>query len=205
MNETRQSDLLTAAVRGDANALCRLLAETGPAVAARLDIAAEWRPLVDADDVMQVTYLEAFLRISDLRAGTPAAFVAWVTRIAQNNLRDAIKELQRAKRPDPRRRVTAAAGDESVSGLLEALGGTASTPSQAVAGRELVRLTRSAVSELPRDYRTVVELYDLEGRSSQEVAQMMGRSEGAIFMLRARAHDCLRQALESDSRFFSGR
>lgn len=204
MNDAQQSELLTCAIGGDADALCALLRATGPGIAARVTIGPEWRSLIDIDDVMQVTYLEVFLRIADLRGATPAAFRAWVTRIAHNNLRDAIKELSRAKRPDPRRRVVAVSADESVTGLLEALGGTASTPSRAVAGQEMARVMRGAVSELPSDYRTVIELYDLDGRTSSDVAQFMGRSEGAIFMLRARAHDCLREALKSDSRFFSG-
>ena len=32
-----------------------------------------------------------------------------------------------------------------------------------------------------------MELYDLEGKSIQEVAEEMGRTQGAIWMLRSRA------------------
>ena len=50
---------------------------------------------------------------------------------------------------------------------------------------------------------TVVRLYDIEGRSGPEVATTMGRSRGAVVMLRARAHDRLAELLGSGSKFFS--
>ena len=50
-----------------------------------------------------------------------------------------------------------------------------------------MELTRKAVAALPPDHRRVIELYDLEGKSIQEVAEEMGRTQGAIWMLRSRA------------------
>jgi RNA polymerase sigma factor (sigma-70 family) len=60
-----------------------------------------------------------------------------------------------------------------------------------------------ALRQLPPDYEKVIRLYDLAGKSPAEVAQEMGRSQGAVFMLRARAHDRLREVLGSSSQFFS--
>src|SRR5262245_5710378 len=87
--------LLHRAVGGDEDALTKLLAEHGPRVERTLSIARQWRSVLEPADVMQVTYLEAFLQIPrfDLRRSEP--FEAWLGRIATNNLRDALRGLQR--------------------------------------------------------------------------------------------------------------
>ncbi|MCK4660113.1 MAG: hypothetical protein KAV82_11380 [Phycisphaerae bacterium] len=110
-DEERQ--LVEGAVDGNADALDVLLREYGPQVRRRLSISSAWQGTLDGADVMQVTYMEAFLRIGQFAGRTPETFVAWLTRIAENNLRDAIKELERAKRPDPRRRVRCGYGRET--------------------------------------------------------------------------------------------
>lgn len=151
---------------------------------------------------MQVTYTEAFLRIGTFQSNTIASFAAWISTMAQNNLRDAIKELERGKRPDPRRRI-APSGDDSCFALLEMVGATTSTPSVRAARGEARRMLESAICDLPEIYERVIRRYDLEGRSVESVAAELGRSAGAVYMLRARALDMLRDALGNRSRFLS--
>ncbi|MCA8954891.1 MAG: sigma-70 family RNA polymerase sigma factor [Planctomycetes bacterium] len=178
----------------------RLLATHAQAVLRSLHIAPLWRASFDADDIMQVTYLEAFLAADRLRNCTPDEFAAWLRRRAEQNLRDAIRGLERAKRPNPSRRVSTDA-EESQALLLEELVTTGDTASRAFAGREARQLLSRALDRLPESYRRTVELYDLEGRSIAEVADALGRSTGAIYMLRARAHDRLREILGSATGF----
>lgn len=197
--------LLSRAVKGDAGALRSLLERYGPPVWSEVDrdIGPRLRSIIDADDVMQVTYMEAFLQIERLTARDVPAFIAWLRRIAQNNLRDAIKELERKKRPDPGRRVHAPAGEDSYIALVDLLGETTTTPSRHVAAGEACEIIRAMLLRMPDDYATVIREYDLEGRSAPEVAASMGRSAGAIHMLRARAHDRLRSLLGAETNFFS--
>lgn len=199
------STLLEQAGRGDAAALRELLERYGGQVREQIGarIGPQWRTLIDADDVMQVTYLEAFLHIEQIAARDTAGFVAWMRRIAENNLRDAIKELERKKRPHPARRVAAPVGDDSYVALVEMLGITSATPSRQAATQETGHLIRSVLQQMPKDYRTVIQLYDLEGRDIADVAREMSRSPGAVHMLRARAHDRLRALLGSASDFFT--
>ena len=77
------------------------------------------------------------------------------------------------------------------------------TPSAAAAGNEIRSALASVLERLPPDYATVIKLYDLQGRSASELAAELNRSEGAVYMLRARAHDRLRDLLPSESKFFS--
>lgn len=205
MTELNESELTTRAVKGDEEALALLLEREGPIVRERLEprINPVWRPSFDADDVMQITYMEAFLRIARFVPVGPGSFRAWLQQIAENNLRDAIKSLERAKRPDPRRRVHGPPGEQSFVALVEVLGVTTTTPSRHAAAAELPSLIDRAVAELPPDYERVIRMYDLEGRGTSEVAAAMGRSSGAIFMLRARAHERLKEILGSSSKYFS--
>lgn len=199
------AELLNAAASGDLAALRKLLETHGPRLSAEIaaQIGPQWRSLVDAEDVMQVTYLEAFLQAQQLRGRDTAAFVAWLRRIAENNLRDAIKELSRKKRPDPGQRVHAPPGENSYVALVELLGQTTTTPSRHAARGELSGMMSAVLERLPTDYRAVIRMYDLEGRGVDEVATELGRSSGAVHMLRARAHDRLRELLGAETNFFT--
>jgi len=197
------SNLIAGAVGGDRDALTTLLRRYGPRLRQHLRISRTWQGCLDADDVLQVTYLEAFLRIRQLISREPAAFAAWLRTIAENNLRDAIKELGRGKRANPRRRIRPPTLDESSVLLLERVARTSMTASRVVVGKEAQESLREAIAQLPQTYRTVVELYDLEGKSPAEVSRALGRSTGAIHMLRARAHDRLRELLGPESKFLS--
>lgn len=198
-----QSALVGRAVRGDADALSTLLAHFGPRVESTLRVGRNWRPLLDAGDVMQITYLEAFLEIGRFLPDNAEAFEAWLRRIAENNLRDAIRGLKRQKQPPPARRIQPPlAGDDSFAGLYDALVATDSTPSRAVAQTDVVRLVEAALARLPEDYARAVRLYDLEGRPIAEIAAEMKRSPGAVHMLRARAHERLGELLASAATWF---
>lgn len=159
--------------------------------------------MIDADDVMQVTYMEAFLQIERLSAKDPESFRAWLRRIAQNNLRDAIRELERLKRPHPDRRMHRPAGNDSYVTLIEVLGSSGVTPSRAVAAAEAAAVIQAALTQLPPDYARVITLYDLESLEIADVAEQLGRSPGAVHMLRVRAHDRLRACLLQESDFFT--
>lgn len=196
-------ELLKAAKTGDADALTELLARHGPEVRRRLVIGSVWQAVIDAADVMQVTYLEAFLRIYQFEARTSDSFRAWLDRLAQNNLRDAIREFERRKRPDPRHQVGRGATSDSTTTLLEELGGRTPTASRVVAGRESQQALERALGQLPPLYAQVVRMHDLEGQPVSEVAVALGRSCGAVYMLRARALDQLRELLGPESQFFS--
>ncbi len=199
---TPDEQLVPRAVAGDEAALTALLECNGAQVRSALERSyhSRLKGQVELDDVMQVTYLEAYLGIRDFVPAGPQAFRAWLRRIAENNLRDAIRKSDATQR----RR----AGDESppweesCRALVEQLAGS-STPSR-VAGRdEAKRLLEAALRQLPADYERVLRLYDLEGHSGPEVARLIGRSHGAVKMLIARARERLRELLGSGSKFFS--
>ena len=198
---------LAKAIRGDRAALVQLLEGLAPALRIRLDskVPATLRTTVEADDVLQVTYIEVVGRIGQFKTGGYSGFRAWVNRVAENNLLDAIRAATAAKRPDPAKRAHAPRNaDDSAATLIDVLAGDSkATPSRFVARGEAVMAMERMLATLPGDYAKVIRLYDLAGHAVEEVAKEMGRSTGAIFMLRARAHDRLREAMGDEGQYFS--
>ncbi|MFA6044286.1 MAG: RNA polymerase sigma factor [Phycisphaerales bacterium] len=204
-NPPEDAALMQRAIGGDRAAVAELLKLYGPIVRARLagKLSPVWQSVLEPDDIMQVTYMEAFMRIERFQPRHEGSFLAWLTLIAENNLRDAVKELERQKRPNPRNRVQAGPGDDSYVALVELLGATVTTPSLVAARCEVKTALDQALEKLPPDYAKAVRMYHLEGRDCKEVAEVLGRSQGAVYMLLARAQDRLKDVLGSSSKFFS--
>ncbi|RMF76374.1 MAG: sigma-70 family RNA polymerase sigma factor [Planctomycetota bacterium] len=182
---------------GDLDAFERLLLITGPQVRATLDINPKWRAVLDADDVMQVTYLEAFVRFEHFIGTNLRSFVVWLKQIARNNMFDAIKALERDKRPQPDKRVLAGAGEDSYVSLCATLGVTSKTPSSVVAAAEAHTLIDQALAQMPEQYAAAVRYFDLEGLTGPDVAERLGCSRVTAFMLRSRVRALLWDMLGS--------
>lgn len=186
----------------DGKALSELLARLAGPLRARLEIPSRHRSLFDVDDVVQITFIEAFLHIGKFCSRGPDSFLAWLVRLAKNNLRDAIRELSREKRGGSLRRVGGFVDDESYAVLLANLTGTGTTPSQGAARSEAKGLIESTLAKIPEDYAKVIRMYDLQGKTAEEVARNMSRSVGAVYMLKGRAYKLLREFLGRSSNFF---
>lgn len=186
------------AVKGDKDALGNLLEAYGPGVEAAMVISSKWGGMLDAADVMQVTYMEAFVQIHGFEPARAEAFPQWLKRIAENNLRDAIRSLEAKKNPPAHLKLNAESGDTSLA-LFDVLTSGVGTPSRIVRQDEARDRLRRALARLPSDYAKAVQSYDLEGKPVEEVARLLERSTGAVFMLRQRAHDRLRALLGTPS------
>ncbi len=198
-------EVVARAIHGDPEALTILLEEFGPLV--RKDIAtrvpAKWRSVLSEDDVMQQTYADAFRGITAFVPLGDGAFKAWLASIAECNLRDARRMLEAEKRGGSRKRIGQVPSDESYVHLLDVISHSGTSPSRQVARGELRETLDRVLETLPEAYQRVIRAYDLEGLPVEDVAKAMGRSPGAIYMLRARAHDRLRAALGDEAKFFT--
>jgi RNA polymerase sigma-70 factor, ECF subfamily len=139
----------------------------------------------DAEDVTERTFLAALGAIGRFR-DTGSSFRSWLFRIAHNEIVNALRSRGRRR---------------SVS--LDGLDGNASSEldpaAAAVAGDEARRL-RGAVATLSEDRRQVVVLRFVDGLSTREIGDVLGRSEGAVRVLQHRALRELSRAIEaSDS------
>lgn len=200
-----EQQLVQLAVQGNRDALSELLCRQAQIVRQKLSgkIGRRWRPVLDVDDIIQVSCMEAFLRIGQFQLRGPGSFDAWFLQIAIHNLRDAIKGLKRAKRPAPAKRIVEPVTQDSCVALVEKLGVTTTTASRRAATAEVHRRVSAVLEQLPADYAQVIRLYDLQQLTAAEVAERMKRSLGAVHMLRQRALEHLRHrlvAIESQCR-----
>ncbi len=196
--------LLSEATTGSGEALAELLERLGPRVRAEIDgdISSRWQSLLSVDDVMQQTYLDAFLIIRQFRSRDPGSLRGWLAIRAKRNLTDAIRMLEADKRGGGHRRVEALASEDSMVALFDLIGAS-TTPSRFAARSEGCAALKEAVNRLPAIYRQVVTMYDLEGMNAQEVSGKISRSVGAVHMLRARAHDQLAELLGAPSKYLT--
>jgi RNA polymerase sigma factor (sigma-70 family) len=190
-------NLLSQAVAGAPEALHGLLRAHGSAVRRSItgQIPQRWRSLLTEDDVIQQTYADAIAGIRRFKSPNVAAFVTWLTRLAHGNLRDAVKALEARKRGGHHRRMESERSNSSFRDLLANLTSGGSTPSAHAAKMEDVQMLKRAIQRLPPDYQRVVQMYDMEGADADQVGRVLGRTPGAVYMLRARAHDRLREML----------
>ncbi len=194
--EENEESLTALAIGGDEDALVELLRRHGDAARRAVSgkIAARWQSVLSEDDVVQQTYADAFLAMHRFRPSGENSFRRWLATLARNNLLDAVKHLS-AARSGGERRQTQPASDESFQRLWTTLAASTSTPSFRARRSESRRLLRRAVDKLPKSYRQVVIHYDLEDRTTEEVAAIANCSVGAMFMRRSRAHAMLADLL----------
>ncbi len=199
-------ELLDRAVAGDGEALGQLLEQSGPRVRRTLagKIPHRWQSVLSLDDVMQEAYIDAFLDIHKFEPRGEGSFDAWLFTVANRTLLDAVRLLDAEKRGRKHRMVRLQTRQDSLDALCAQISGKITSPSHRLAGQEAkAHLTRT-IEHLPDTYRTVVELYDLKGLDAAQVADVVQRSPGAVFMLRGRAHRLLSDMMGAASQFLSG-
>ena len=198
-------DLMRQAARGDRDALAHLLARHGPTIRTQLAgrIPRHWRPVLSIDDVMQQTYIDAFVDLDRFVPNGKDSFAAWLRSLAKCNLVDVLRMFDAEKRGGDHRRVEPRTREDSFIALHKRIGESRDTPSRYAARDEAFAALKWAVTQLPDAYRQVVEMYDLEDRSIKEVSARLNRSPGAAFMLRSRAHRRLREIMGHASKYLT--
>lgn len=190
--------LLTQARAGNETALGQLLESYSRYMflLARVQIGRRIQGKVDADDVVQETFLEVHRQFPNFRGTTEAEFTAWLRRILAGQLALTLRRYVGTKGRDVRLEMDLAAQlDQSADAMDAALAASYSTPSQHVSKREQAVLLADALAQLPVDYREVIILRHLEALPFAEVAQRMGRSEDSVQKLWVRSLAALRRSL----------
>jgi RNA polymerase sigma-70 factor (ECF subfamily) len=176
-----ESDLLTAARKGDRAALSTLLERHQQKVfgfGVKMCGDSE-----DAKDVAQDTLLTMARSVKDFRGD--ASLSTWLYTVARSFC---IKKRRRAKGVpafhEPLDKVT-----------HENVGEPAATPEQALLGREARETVAAALDALEPEAREVVVLRDIEELTASEVAEVTGTSVAAVKSRLHRARAALRERL----------
>jgi RNA polymerase sigma-70 factor, ECF subfamily len=142
----------------------------------------------DAEDVLQEAFLKAFEHLPDFREDS--RFYTWIVRIAVN---EALMKLR--KRRSNREVPMESSEDENGEVVVREFADWKPNPEQEFAQVELERILQSAANSLPPGFRTVFYLRDVEGLSTEETAEVLNLSVGAVKARLFRARLRLREEL----------
>jgi RNA polymerase sigma-70 factor (ECF subfamily) len=162
--------LVTAAKRGNARAFEELVLRHKRrvfAVAQRITNSRD-----DAEDVVQETFHKVFLHLDNFQE--KARFSTWLTRIAMN---EALMLLRR------RRGVfedLPTSTDESVKFTSQTFVDQGPNPEESCLRSERTQLLTEAINRLGPRIRTAILLRDIEEKSLEETAQILGTTSTAI-------------------------
>jgi len=187
------ASLLQQARNGDGEAIRQLLTRTQARLQRVVDtrLGARLRASLRRSDVMQNSYLAMIDALPRFPGTTEDDFVQWVARIIENDIHRQHRWFRAKKRAAPSR-------TSQRNLLLEVLMPPTPTPSQEFASREEQAQLLAAMKRLEPDHAKVLELTAFENLSHREVAERMGRTEGACRMLLMRARAALALELEQD-------
>jgi RNA polymerase sigma-70 factor (ECF subfamily) len=166
------------------------------ALLARLQVGRRLQGKVDASDVVQETFLDAYRHFPQFLGTTEAELVGWLRQILAGRLAKLLRHYLGTRRRDVRlERELQAELDQSSQMLDGGLLSPGSSPSQQAARREQAVLLAEALRRLPADYREVLILRHLEGLPFPDVARRMDRSLDSVKNLWTRALGRLRDVL----------
>jgi len=126
----------------------------------------------DAEDVVQESFHKAFRHLNDFRE--KSRFSTWLTRIAMN---EAFMLLRRRRGV---LEVLTDSPDDGVGSVSEAFVDQSPSPEESCWRRERRELLTEAINRLGPKIRRTILLRDIEGRSAEEAAQILGTSINAV-------------------------
>ena len=142
----------------------------------------------DAEDVLQETFLKAFKHLPEFREDS--RFYTWIVRIAVN---EALMKL-RKRRASKEVSMEDTGGDDGEV-MVRDFADWKPNPEQQYARAELERILQDAAQSLPPSFRTVFHLRDVQGLSTEETANLLNLSAGAVKARLFRARLRLREDL----------
>ena len=162
-----------------------------------LGMAPSLRSKVDASDMVQQTLLEAHQKLSQFKGSTEPEMAAWLGRMLNNNITDAVRALRRKKRDVTRERSLESGNPQFARSAADRLKSEQTSPSIcAIRSEDLTRLHK-ALSALPEPQRKVIVLHHLQGKSLGEVAKETDRTRASVAGLLYRGLKAIRGNLSS--------
>jgi len=197
----KTQELVVLAKGGDNSAqdrLCRVYGEKVRRIV-RLRMGAKLRSKLESMDLVQDALMCALRDLGDFTYRNEGDFLRWLTKIAENRLRDNIDKLHTEKR-DVRREIrlddrerTTRGGFVGTVGPIEA-----TTPSVILSRKEDLDKLEKAMDTLRPEYREVIMLAKIEELSYSQIGDRLGKSIGAVKMLVSRAKMALVTAFEDN-------
>ena len=183
MPTTEGSDLIAQAKAGSPDALNLLYERSAPRLLSfiRLRLGRQLRERLESRDILQAAMLRSLERIRQFEGDQTRSWMAWLARIAENEIRDRADHQHRQRR-DAAREVSL--DDPPIPAL------TRSALTRVLQSEQSQQL-ETALESLSDAHREIILLRAFQELSFREVAARLHKSEDACRMLMARAMTAL--------------
>lgn len=175
--------LMEAYINGDKDAFKALFATLAPRVHGFF-LRKFGNPAL-ADDLMQITFMKVHRARNDYHVGSPVR--PWLFTIAARVRLDELR--RRSRKPE----------DADPEGLDRAVDAAdvrrAAMEDDPMERKDVAAKVRQALDALPESQRVVVQLHRYEEFTFEEIASMIGSTEGAVKLRAFRAYEKLREYL----------
>lgn len=163
----------------------------------RMRMGPELRSKLQSMDLVQDAFISAIRGLDNFTYKNEGDFMRWVSKIAENRIRDNIDNLH-AKKRDIRKETplnnNRSDTQDSYIGMTGPVDTT--TPSIIMSKREDLNKLEKAMDKLKPEYREVITLTKIEGLTYKEAAEKLGKGPDAVRMLLSRAMTALSQGFE---------
>jgi RNA polymerase sigma-70 factor (ECF subfamily) len=166
------------------------------ALLARLELDRRLQAKLDPEDLVQQVFLGAFRDRATFRGRARAQFAAWLRGILAHVVANEVRRYRGTRGRDIsiERSIDEALAQSSGSLRFDIVADGTSPSGQVAREDDAIALAR-ALRRLPDDYREIIILRGLQGRTHEDVAKRLGRSSGAVRMLWLRALGELKREL----------
>jgi RNA polymerase sigma-70 factor (ECF subfamily) len=157
----------------------------------------ELRTKLESMDLVQDAFISALRSLENFTYKNEGDFLRWVSKIAENRLRDNLDKLHADKR-DIRQEIPLNDNRSTTQDIFVGISGPVdtTTPSVIMSRREELNKLEKAMDKLKPEYREVITLTKIEGLSYKEAGQRLGKNADAVRMLLSRAVAALSQSFE---------
>jgi RNA polymerase sigma-70 factor (ECF subfamily) len=152
-------------------------------------LAPEWR---DLNDLSQEVFIRVYRGVSNLR--NPKIFRSWLNQIILNLFYDELR-----KRPRMLRTVSidqAIEDDNGDTEFIREIKDNALKPDEVLSNNEMSAMIKSAMSQLPEQFRTAIVLRELQGLQYEEIAEILDCALGTVKSRIWRARERLQVLLQ---------
>lgn len=135
----------------------------------------------EVEDVVQEVCLRAFRDLGRFEYRSPGSFFRWLSAIADHVIVDRVRYADRACRAGEEVRFRSESNPHGPEPAVTA------TPSRLFAQQQAVELLLRRLDALPEDYRRAIVMAKIEGLSTAEMAERLGKTREAVALLVFRA------------------
>lgn len=184
---------------GDEAALAEFVEANRPALMAFLHsrIGAHLAKKTEADDILQDACLEACRSLDKAPLDTWDP-LHWLFQICERKIIDAHRRHFASQKRDASREAAIPDGSDAAGGLANLLAASMTTPSAAFSRDQRQLRVLAALDTLPEEQREAIRLRYLVGLPSKEIAQKLGKTDGAIRVMLSRSLGKLQEMLAED-------